>query len=475
MSLGKSFLWSAIERFSIQIVQFVVGVILARILGPSEYGVLGILLLVNSFLQVFIDSGFSKALIQKQDRTHVDISSVFIFNLLIGLISYLLLFLSAPVIERFYEVPKLAIYIRTIGFSLILNSFFAISQTRFIIALNFKIIAKVNFISALISGVIAVFLAYNGYGIWALIYQVLLKSSVSFILFFILDKERAGFKFSLASLQSLFGFGSNVLISSLLNNVTNNLSALFIAKIINTKSLGFYTQGTQFTDVAFNTINLIYENVLMPSFVKIKDNLELLKVQFIKVLNISIIVLTPIFLFLCVFASPIIQLVLSEKWLPAAPIVQFFALSRLISILANINISLLYSLGHANLVLKQQYFKIIVRIVFISIALPFGIYYVAFAELLSTIVHFFINTYYPGKILKISGIKQIMLNYKVFISASGILFSGLIVNQFTQKPILELIIGFVLAMLLYVVFLRLLRVQDFIKLIKHKWKIGNML
>ncbi|MCA4808829.1 lipopolysaccharide biosynthesis protein [Empedobacter stercoris] len=458
--MSKSFLWSAIERFSTQIIQFIIGIILARLLGPSDYGIIGIIIVINSFLQIFIDSGFTKALIQKQDRTINDFNSVFVFNIGIGLVSYLLLFIASPFIEKFYNIIHLALYIKIVGLSLIINTFYAVLQIDFTIKLDFKSIAKVNLISSLISGIIAVIMAYMGCGIWALIVQFVLKSLLTLIIFLFIKEHKLKFSYTHSSIVELYKFGSNILYGSLLNNIVNNFSTIFIGKIYNVQSVGYYTRGTQFTDVAYNTFNSILDSVLLPIFSKISGDIKSIKIEFIKIYRYSMLLLLPIFILLALLAEPIIKILLTDKWLMAVPIMQFFAIARFITILSGINVNIIYALGKSNLVLKQQVFKIIVRVVLLLIAIPFGIYYVALAELVSTIIHYFINTYYPGKILKFSGIRQIMSCAKIILcSLSFVIVYSFSKILFTSDYIIILSTSIV-GLLFYILLLKALKVDE---------------
>ncbi len=466
MSIGKSFLWSALERFSIQIIQFVIGIVLARLLDPSEYGIIGVILVINSFLQIFIDSGFTKALIQKQNRTVDDFNSVFIFNVGIGVLCYILLFFCSPIVENFYSIPNLALYIKVVGLSLIINSLYAVIQTDLSIKLDFKSMAKVNLFSSLISGIIAIILAYFGYGIWALIGQIILKSLFTLIAFVCIKKYTMKFSYSHNSIVELYKFGSNILYSSLLNNIVNNFSTIFIAKIYDVKSVGYYTRGTQFTDVVFNTFSSIQDSVLLPIFSKFSNNIEGVKKEFLKVYKYSTLFLLPVFLLLSLLAEPIIKLLLTDKWLMAVPIMQIFAIARFITILSGININVLYALGYSRLVLNQQIFKIIIRVSFLIIAIPFGIYYVAIAELISTIVHYFINSYYPGKILKYSGIYQLQSSSKIFFGSLSFVIIHFFIKIFSDSQYTIIFGTTFIGMLLYIIFLKIFKVEE-IKIINR--------
>ncbi|WP_299435365.1 lipopolysaccharide biosynthesis protein [uncultured Maribacter sp.] len=453
MSLGnKMFLgmvWNALERISIQAVSFVLGIILARLLTPTEYGTVGLLIVFISFSQVFIDSGFSKALIQRQERTDDDISTVFIFSIFIALLFYAILWVTAPFIANFYEIIELTNLLRVLAISLIFNALFSIPLTLFTINLNFKVIAKVNFIATLISGAIAVYMAYKGYGAWALVGQTLLKSIITAILMWTQVKWRPTWVFSIPSLKTLFSFGSKLLISSLLSNLVNNFYSLFIAKLISTKDLGYYTRGTQFSDTVYGSISTIFDNVLLPTLSTVQDQRDILIQHTRRIIRSAAIIVLPLFLGLSVMAEPIITVLLKEKWLPAVPIMQILCIARLITIISGINVNLLYVIGRTDLALRQQYVKLVIRVILLIVALKYGIIYIAFAELASTAIHFFINTYYPGKIMRYGALNQIKDMMPIILSSIAMTLFAYICMLWIHNDILKLCIVPILAAAFY--------------------------
>lgn len=372
-----------------------------------EIGNIGLLIVFISFSQVFIDGGFSTALIQKQKRTTTDINTVFIFNFAVATLCYGLIWLLAPLISDFYQVPKLTKFLRLLSVCLFFNAAISIPQTILTIAMDFKSLAKVNVSASIISGTIAIYLAYNGFGEMAIIWQTLIKTFLIAIFIWVIVKHTPKLEFNLSSFKNLFSFGSKLLISSLLNNTTNNVTSLFIGKIISVSSLGYYSRGTQFADMVFGPMYSVYNSVFLPSLSEIQDKKEELVRQTRKIIQTSSAVMFPIFIFLAVSAKPLVILLLTEKWLAAAPIMSIICVARAITIVSGININLLYAIGRSDLVLKQQYYKLAVRIIFLLAALKFDILWIAVAELLATTVHYFINSYYPGKYMQYGAVAQI--------------------------------------------------------------------
>ena len=461
----KGFVWSTTERLSVQAVQFIIGVVIARILLPSEYGIIGLLSVFIAFLTVFIDSGFNIALIQKQNRTETDLSTIFFFNIFISLLCYIILWFAAPYIAGFYKIPLITSLTRVLAISMILNALFAIPSTVLIIRIDFKSIAKINFIAVVLSGIIGVALAYKGFGVWALVIQTLCRSVITVIIMEFMIKWKPQLIFSVKSLRAMFGFGSKYMLSSLLSMTVNNISSLFIAKLASSKELGFYTRGTQFADVVYSTFSSVLSNVLLPGLSTIQHERERLVEMTRSVIKSTALITTPILIGLAVIAKPLIRVLLTDKWLPAVPIMQIICIARLITIIAGININLLYVLGRTDLTLKQDYVKIIVRVTLLMLAFKYGIIYVAFAELLSTMIHFFINCYSPGKILSYGALKQIRDLVPIILISLLMIISMYIVMTLFDNNIIKLIVAPLTGIGVYLGAVYLINLQEFMLLL----------
>lgn len=464
MGLGKKVFkgmaWSAIERISIQAVQFILGIVLARILSPKEYGIFAILLVFISISQIFVDSGFTKALVQKKNRTQTDKSTVFFFNIVISLLCYLIIWFAAPFAAKFYEIESLTVLLRVLSITLIINALSVVSATVITINLDFKSLTKINFAATLISGGIAIYLAYNGYGIWALVFQSLLRSFVTALLMWVFISWKPNIIFSKTSLKSLFSFGSKLLVSSLLGSIFGNLNSILIGKYVGAGDLGFFTRGKQFSDFVFGIFNSALNNVLLPGLSPIQDERELLVKHTKTIIKTSSIIVIPIFLGLAVMAEPIIETLLTDKWLIAVPIMQIFCIARLITMISVININLLYVIGRTDLTLKQEYFKITIRVILTLIALQYGILYIAFAELISTILHFFINTYFPGRIMKYGALKQIK-DILPLVFCGLLMTSSLYLMRIAiENSVIQLCLAPIIAMPIYYLGIYLFRVQE---------------
>ena len=256
--------WSAIEKFSVQGIMFLVSLVLARLLTPSDFGLVGMLSIFIAISQTFIDSGFSSALIRKADRTEIDNSTAFYFNIIVGLISYLALYVVAPYIADFYNTPVLKDITRVLGITLFLNSLTVVQVALLTINVDFKTQAKVNFTSAILSGIIGILMAYNGWGVWALVYQQVIRSALCVLFLWIATKWKPLFVFSWVSFKNLFSFGSKILMSGLLHTVYLNVANLVIGKFYTSKDLGFYERGQQFGRVPIDSMVMIFQRVTYP-------------------------------------------------------------------------------------------------------------------------------------------------------------------------------------------------------------------
>jgi len=470
MALGdkmiKGVAWSAIERISIQTIQLIVTVFLARILTPTEYGTIGILYVFIAISMVFIDSGFSKALIQKKNRTENDISTVFLFNIFVSLFVYLILYFTAPFISIFFETSELTLLLRVLALSLIINAIFTVPTTLYTIKFDFKNLTKINFVATIISGIVAIIMAKNGYGVWSLVGLTLIRSVIAAGLTWVWLKWRPNWVFSSKSLREMFSFGSKLLISSLLNVAVNKSYDLAIVKTSSKSDLGQYSQGTKYTDVIFNIMNTILDRVLLPGLTEIQDQYDILVRHTRSIIKSTALFVIPTFLLLAVTAEPLIQILIGDKWLPAVPVMQLFCLARMITIISGININLLYVIGRTDLALRQQYLKILIRILFLIVALKHGIIFIALAELCTTMVHFFINTHYPGKLMKYGAFKQIRDMAPVFIAGLIMSLTLWFSQLFIENNWLKLILSPIIAFPIYFGFMRLFKVKELDQLIK---------
>ncbi len=473
MNLGNrvfgAMAWSGIERILLQGIQFVLGIILARILSPDEYGTMAILLVFIVLSRVFINSGFSKALIQKIDRDENDKSTVFLFNIAISLVCYFILWVTSNAISEFYEIPELVPLFKVLGISLIINALYAVPRTLFTIDLNFKLITKINLTAVILAGILAIYLAKTGFGVWALVYQVIARSTITCLITWAIVKWKPNWRFSKSSFKQLFDYGSKLLVSSLLATLFTRLNALLIGKFMGASDLGYYSRGSQFSDVLYNTFSPAINGVLLPGLAPLQDQPEVLTKHASTIIKTTTLITLPFFMIITVLAEPIILVLLTDKWAPAIPIMQLFGMARLVTVIGGINMNLLYIVGRTDLVLRQQYVCIAIRVALVVAALPFGVIYVALAELLSSTIHYFINAYFPGKLLGYGGLKQLRDVMRILLCGLIMaVFLGLFLYFFESK-LLQIIAGPIVCLGIYILMAYLFKIKE-LKLLLDKAK-----
>ncbi len=456
-----SVFWSAVERFSVQGGQIVIEVILARLLLPSDYGLIAILGVFLAIAQTFIDAGFSNALIQKKKRTNVDYSTILYFNLFIGIIAYVILFFSAPYIAVFYHEPQLTIVAKVIGLNLIISALSIVQRTKLMIALDFKKQAFISFTSILISGVFSIYLAYSGFGVWALVMQVLINNTCISLFLWISAKWKPIFVFSKSSFKSMFSYGMRLLLASLLQTVYLNLYTLVIGKRFSPQILGYYNRSYVLSQVPSYKLTEIMTNAMFPIQCKIQNDDEKLSSSFIRYLRMACFIIFPLTLLLCVLAEPVVELVLTVKWLPMVPLLQLLCLAYMWTPVMALNHNLLKVKGRMDYFLHAEIIKKIVAVVILLITLPFGIKMLCAGLIVYSFADIFIITRYSGKVINITlwrQIKEILSIFLLAVSMGGIVY---IVQLLFHLVILKILVGSIVGLFYYLWFAYMLKMDEF--------------
>lgn len=407
---GKAFsgmLWGGLEKLSLQIFGFVQGVILARLLSPSDYGLIAMVFIFVLISYNFIDAGFGTALIQKKERTERDYSTVFVLNLSLSFCISLLLFLSAPLIADFYDEVALVEIVRTYSFIIFLSSFVAIQDVRLSIFLEFRKKSLINIITTVVSGVLSIILAFCGYGVWSLIYPQFVMLMTKAMLCWHFQHWIPRLSFSLDSFYKLFGFGSKIFVSSILNSISGNIYSLVIGKIFSASSLGFYSRADGYAALPVKTITGVIDSVTYPVFSKFQDDNTLLINSFRRMLRLSAYVVFPIMIGLAVLAKPFVVILVTEKWLPCVVYLQVLCFARMWLHVQNLNFNVLKAKGHSNLFLKLEVVRQVAIILFLVATASFGILFICIGSIFAALVSMLINSYYVGKVIEFGFIKQL--------------------------------------------------------------------
>ena len=360
-------IWSFVQRFGVMIISFFSNIILARLLTPDDYGLIGMLMIFILVANTFVDGGFGSALIQKKNPTEKDYSTIFYWNLFLSVVLYILLFLCAPYIARFYKLPLLSSVLRVQGVVLILNSLSIIQQNRLRKQLLFKQLSLVGISAAFLSLVITIYLAYSGWGVWALVAPQLMLSLFNAVLYWTVGKWIPKLVFSTKSFKELFGFGGFLLLSNLINTLCNNIQGLLIGRFFSPHTMGLYSQARKLEEVASTSLSSVVDQVSYPVLAEVQnDRLQMIKV--IKKLVTSIAFFSfPAMLLLIVIAKPVIIFLYSDKWVECVPYFQILCLAGLAISLQNINYYAVAAIGKSRTLFNWTLIKRVLGIVFIIV------------------------------------------------------------------------------------------------------------
>ena len=457
----KGMVWSAIERFSVQGIQFVLTIIIARLVLPSDYGLIAMLGIFLAIAQVFVDSGFSNALIQKKDRTETDFSTVFYFNIIISIVFYLLLYVSAPYIASFYKEPNLSSVTRWIGLNIIIAGFSIVQRAKLTINVDFKRQAKASLTAVLISGIIGIALAYKGWGVLALVVQTLSNNLLNTLLLWIFAKWIPKWEFSRESFNTLFSFGSKLLLSGLLHTIYMNLYSLVIGRQYSSMEVGFYNRAYQFAN--FPSINIvgIIGRVTFPIQCGMQDDNKRLKIFFIKYLRMSCFIIFPLMIIMAVLSKPLILLLLADKWLPTAELLSILCFAYMWYPVMVVNNQILNVKGRSDYFLHAEILKKVIAITILFITLPFGIRTLCWGIVVYNFFDMIIIIYYSKKVISVKYLEQIrniMPIFFVSLLTGGIVYLS---TQFFEGYLLvQLAVGNLMGLLVYVLTCLILKIQE---------------
>ena len=398
--------WNFLERMSVQGIQFLLGIAMARLLVPSDYGIVGMLAIFFAVSESFIDSGFSTALIRKKSPTEDDFSTTFYFNFAISLVVYAILFFVAPYVAKFFNIPILSPILRVQAITLIINAIMAVQVAMLKIRLDFKSLAKRNITATVISGICGVTLAYKGFGVWSLVFQQIIAATINLIFICIVCRWLPKLHFSTSSFKDLGKFGSRILVGGLLDTLYMNMTTLAIGKFYTPQDLGFYSRGMQFAHVPNNSINGVLHTVTYPILAKIQDDNNRLINVYRKYIRLTSMVIFIMAGTLCALAKPIILLCLTDKWAEAIIYLQIFAVTYMFDHFCTINLNLLKVKGRADLYLRLEIIKKTIAFIILLCSIPLGVLAICLSKFLNNHIAVFANTYYTGKFFDYGYLKQ---------------------------------------------------------------------
>lgn len=457
-------LWKFVEQASNGFVGFIISIVLARLLTPSDYGLIGMLAIFLALSSVIIDSGFGMALIQKKNRTEVDLNTVFLFNIFISTVCYIILFFCAPFIAAFYKTPLLINLLRVLGLNLIINSFNSIQRTQLAIKIDFKTTTEVSFSGSVIGGIIGIVMAYTGFGVWALVAQSITRTIFSTIVLWFSSKWRPLFIFSFTSLKELFKYGSKLLFAGIYAITLDNLYYIVIGKMYEAKELGIYTRAKQLPEYISSTLNSVINSVTFPLLCSINGDKERMISVYSKMLSMTAFVIFPVMTLLSILSHSFVSVVLTEKWIAVVPLMQWLGFTRMMTPISALNLNILKASGRSDLFLWTDLSKLPLIVLNMIITIPLGIKYVAIGSSIVTFICYFINAYFPGKIFGYGAGKQIKDCFKIIIAILVMAVTTIPLLYLIENQFLMLTIGGLLGITSYLLTSYVLKISELTEL-----------
>ena len=467
----RGVLWSTVERFSVQGVQFLIMIVMARLLTPHDYGIIGMLAIFLAVSQSLIDSGFSQALIRKRDRTEVDNCTVFYFNIVVSTLLYVILYVSAPFVADFYDTPQLCPVMRVVCLGIMFNSLAVVQRALFTINVDFKTQAKAALTASVTSGVVGVAMAYHGFGVWSLVTQQLLNLGINTGLLWLLSKWRPQFVYSWQSFHELFSFGSKLLASGLLDTIYRNIYPIVIGKLFSASSLGHYTRAHQFSEFPSSNLTGIIQRVTYPVLCEIQDDDERLSNIYRRFLKLSAFVIFPLMIGLSSVAQPFVNIILGPQWGFCGQLLQIICFSMMWYPIHSINLNFLQVKGRSDLFLRLEIIKKILGVSVLCITAPFGLVVMCYGQIFNSIVALAINTYYTGKLINVGFLRQmrdLLPTMALCLTMFALILS---VNSFLPGNMAKLCVGIVLGVAFYSLAsyaFKFLELKELLSLVRRK-------
>lgn len=457
----SNFFWRFAERCGAQIVAFIVSIVLARVLAPEVYGTVALVTVFTNILNVFINSGLGNALIQKKDADNIDFSTVFFFNLFMCLGLYALLFFTAPCIASIYNNSELIPLIRVLGITLLISGVKNVQQAYVSRTMQFKKFFFSTLGGTIVAAIIGIAMAYQGFGVWALVAQQLINATIDTMILWITVGWRPQRVFSFKSLKGLFSYGWKILFSCLIDTVYVDLRQLLIGAIYTTADLAYFNRGQQFPSLIVTNINASIDSVLLPTMSKEQDNPRRVKEMTRRAIKTSCFVMAPLMVGLACCARPLVLLLLTEKWLDSVFYIRIFCVTFMFYPIHTANLNAINALGRSDLFLKLELVKKIIGVGILFSTLFFGVKVMAISMLVSSVISQVINAW-PN---------QSLLNYGYFeqikdISSSlciALIMGGCIIwiPVLEIPAILALVVQIVLGATIYISLAAVFHVESF--------------
>ena len=452
-------IWSVLERVSTQLVSFGIGIVLARLLTPRDYGVIGLTMIFLNLSNIFIDSGFGNGLIRKIDRSEKDLSTAFYFNLAVGVFCYVVLWFSAPLIASFFDEDSFVAVMRIVGANVLLGSLCIVPNAILTAKLKMKLISILNLCSQIPAGIIAIYLAYTGFGVYALALQIVFASFIKMILLFFFGKWFPKEGVSKESFRYLWNFGSKLLGANLIGTFFMEIYSVLIGKFIGKEQLGFYSKASHLNANVNSVSTGAVQKVALPILARYQGEPLVLKEKFKKMMSMVSCLWAPVTAFLCFGSYDIVKFLWTEKWIESAFLFQFLVIGAFFNPIGNVSLSLMKVVEKTGLILKLEFPKKIVYLLIILVSFGYGVKGLVIGQVFINLIGTLINVWATKRIISYGYLSQVIDLFKYVVLAFPIAFFVEKVCCFSSS-FLNIATLFVLSFLGYFLILFLLKERN---------------
>lgn len=444
-ALSGSF-WSLADNLAGSGITFLVGLVLARLLSPEEYGVIGIVAIFIAVFNSIVDSGFSNALIRKNDAGDKDYNTVFYFNLIVSVLLFAVLYFSAEFISAYFKIPILVPVTKVMASIVIINAFAIIQRTILVKNIDFKTQTKVSLTASVVSGVVGIAMALKGYGVWSLVGQQISRQLMNSVMLWFFNRWRPSIMFSVTSFKELFGFGWKLLVSGLIDTIWKQVYQVVIGKCYNAETLGQYTRADQFNMIFSSNLTAVVHRVSYPVLSKIQDEKERLKQAYRKVIKTTMLVTFPCMLGLAAVAEPMVLVLIGDKWLPCVHYLQIICFSGMLYPLHALNLNMLQVKGRSDVYLILEIVKKTIAVGPILLGIFINIYWMLIGSVFTGFIAYYLNGHFSGREIDYpcrEQIKDIMPSFLISLAMATVVYaiSYLKISVFVIFP-LQLVVGF---------------------------------
>lgn len=460
----KGTVWTALESVLRYGVSFVVGIILARLLSPDDYGLIGILTIFIAIFEIIIDGGFVNALIRKQNAKEIDYTTVFWTNLILSVVMGGLLFASSGLIAKFFEREELVSLMRGMCWIVVINALSLVQKARLTKALDFKTQTKVTIVAAVLSGVLGIWMAYTGYGVWALVVQQLSNAGIATLMYWLANNWWPKLQFSIVSFQEMWNFGWKLMLSGVFNSLSTQLHSVVIGKVFNPALLGQYTRAYQFGSIFSGNLTNVVQRVSFPVLSTIQNDPIRLKEAYKRVIKLTVFPTFVLMLFLSAIAQPLITILIGEKWILASYMLQIICFSMMLHPLQALNLNAIQVMGRSDLTLKINIIKNLLIVLPVIVGLLTTIYWMLVADVVRSFICYYLNAYYSKTLLNYSIKEQINDILPSLYVGLGVAVPVYLIGFVNMSTFLLLSIQILISMILFLCICTIIKPNEFAEL-----------